>query len=244
MKRIRTYRILIVWGLLSAALAFGYASYCINKKGEFLPIFLSSGSGGAVVTTSAIPGITVPVRGALASTTPIETDQFTGTVTWSPNDTLFAPKTVYSAFIVLVPKAGYTFEGVPANFFTVPGSTTTNDADSGAVVARFPETGAASDIEVSFTGATQTGGVSGTADSTGLALTFDKDPVTLTADNIYLTGATKGVLSGSGNTRHIAISNLTVLNGDLRSQLRSQARAGMRSQDHRRPRLYIESRFP
>ena len=53
---------------------------------------------------------------------------------------------------------------------------------------------------VTFESAVQTGGTSGTADSTGLTLTFSVDPTTLTADNITVTGATKGALSGSGTT--------------------------------------------
>lgn len=60
---------------------------------------------------------------------------------------------------------------------------------------------------------TQTGGTSGTADSTGLTLTFDVDPTTLSADNITVTGATKGALTGTATTRSLAISNITVANG-------------------------------
>ena len=67
---------------------------------------------------------------------------------------------------------------------------------------------------VTFESAVQTGGTSGTADSTGLTLTFSVDPTTLTADNITVTGATKGALSGSGLTRTLAISNITVGNGE------------------------------
>lgn len=67
---------------------------------------------------------------------------------------------------------------------------------------------------VTFESAVQTGGTSGTANSTGLTLTFSVDPTTLTADNITVTGATKGALSGSGTTRTLAISNITVGNGE------------------------------
>lgn len=67
--------------------------------------------------------------------------------------------------------------------------------------------------DVVFLSAVQTGGTSLTADSTGLTLTFDVDPSTLTADHITVTGATKGALSGSGTTRSLAISNLTVADG-------------------------------
>ncbi|MFH0975591.1 MAG: hypothetical protein V1874_07380 [Spirochaetota bacterium] len=75
-------------------------------------------------------------------------------------------------------------------------------------------TGGVTNINVTFLSATQTGGTSGTADSTGLVLEFDADPATMTADNIGLTGAVKeGILSGSGTMRSLAISNIGVANG-------------------------------
>ena len=67
---------------------------------------------------------------------------------------------------------------------------------------------------VTFVSAEQIGGTEGTADSTGLTLTFSADPTTLTVDNITVTGATKGTLSGSGTTRTLAISGITVGNGE------------------------------
>jgi hypothetical protein len=67
---------------------------------------------------------------------------------------------------------------------------------------------------VTFESAEQTGGTSGTADSTGLTLTFDVDPTTLAASDITVTGATKGALSGTGLTRTLAISDITVGNGE------------------------------
>ena len=66
---------------------------------------------------------------------------------------------------------------------------------------------------VTFQSAVQTGGTSGTADSTGLTLSFDVDPTSLAASDITVTGATKGTLSGSGPTRTLAISGITVGNG-------------------------------
>ncbi len=66
---------------------------------------------------------------------------------------------------------------------------------------------------VNFISAAQTGGSSGTADSTALTLTFDADPATLTVDNISVYGATKVALTGSGTTRSLSITNITVING-------------------------------
>lgn len=71
----------------------------------------------------------------------IETSQYTGTITWSPNDTTFNYETVYTAAINLTPKLGYKLEGVTENFFEVVGAeTTTNDTDSGVVTSEFPIT--------------------------------------------------------------------------------------------------------
>jgi len=53
-------------------------------------------------------------------------------------------------------------------------------------------------------------GSANTQDTDILTLIFDKDPTTLTAADITITGATKGTLSGSGNTRTLAISGITV----------------------------------
>ncbi len=67
---------------------------------------------------------------------------------------------------------------------------------------------------VTFESAVQTGGATGSSDSTGLTLTFDVDPTTLTADDITVTGATKGALSGTGTTRSLAISAITIGDGE------------------------------
>ncbi len=67
---------------------------------------------------------------------------------------------------------------------------------------------------VTFEGVEQFGGTSGTTDTMGLTLTFSVDPTTLAASDITVTGATKGVLSGSGTTRTLAISNITVEDGE------------------------------
>jgi hypothetical protein len=168
-----------------------------------------------VVTITAIPGVVVPVRGDVPATVITETDEYTGTVTWSPADNPFAAVTVYTGTITLTAKTGYTFTDVTENFFTVAGATmVTNAVDSGIVTAVFPATGAEDDIDVVFQSTEQIGGSSGTADSTSLILTFSADPTTLNAENITVTGATKGALSGAGTMRSLGISNITVSNGE------------------------------
>lgn len=57
-------------------------------------------------------------------------------------------------------------------------------------------------------------GVSGAATTTKLTLIFDKDPATLAAANITVTGATKGLLTGTGTTRMLAISAISIDNGE------------------------------
>ncbi|MCE5253655.1 MAG: IPT/TIG domain-containing protein [Actinomycetia bacterium] len=95
---------------------------------------------GNTITIAAISGVTVPVTGATPVRVITETDQYTGAVTWNPNDALFKAATTYTATITLTPKSGYTLQGVPANFFTVAGASATNLANSGVVTAVFPAT--------------------------------------------------------------------------------------------------------
>ena len=169
----------------------------------------------SLVTLSAISGVVLPVYDAIPVSTIAETAQYTGIVTWSPGDNPFAATTIYTATITLTAKSGFTMTGIPAGFFTVAGATSvSNSADSGTVTAVFPVTGSPSDINVAFQSVVQTGGASGTATTTALTLTFDIDPTALTVDDITVTGATKGALSGSGTTRTLSISNISVANGE------------------------------
>lgn len=106
-------------------------------------IIVGCGGGGGgedvdtVINISAITGVSTPVVGATPVTTITETDQYTGTVSWSPSDATFGYK-VYTATITLTAKSGYTLTGVSEDFFTVTGTTDTNPADSGVVTAIFP----------------------------------------------------------------------------------------------------------
>ena len=67
--------------------------------------------------------------------------------------------------------------------------------------------------EIAFSGLTANG-TSGTTDTDTLTLTFDEDPTGLAASDVTVTGATKGALSGTGTTRTLAISSITVANGE------------------------------
>ena len=95
----------------------------------------------AVISISALPGVTAPVTGATPVTTITATAEYSGSVTWLPVvATTFLPGTVYTATITLTEVAGYTLTGVTANFFTVAGASATNPVDSGVITAVFPAT--------------------------------------------------------------------------------------------------------
>src|SRR6056297_1960961 len=95
-----------------------------------------------VVTITEITGVTAPAAGESPVTKITEMDQYTGTVSWLPDDDSFAAETKYTATITLTAKSGYTLSGVTENFFTVDGADpVTHDADSGVVAAEFPATG-------------------------------------------------------------------------------------------------------
>jgi len=90
------------------------------------------------ISIKEIGGVTAPVIGAKPVTDVTPTEQYRGTVTWSPNHALFDAVTVYTATITLTARTGYTLQGVPANFFSVAGATATNAANSGVITAVFP----------------------------------------------------------------------------------------------------------
>ena len=94
-----------------------------------------------VITTAAITGVTVPVKGAAPVTAIPGTPTYTAAISWSPAATSFAAGIVYTATITITPTAGYTLTGVSANFFTVAGAASvTNTTGSGIVTAVFPKT--------------------------------------------------------------------------------------------------------
>jgi len=66
---------------------------------------------------------------------------------------------------------------------------------------------------VIWTGLTANG-TSNATTTTELTLTFDIGPMMLTADDITVTGAVKGALTGTGTTRTLSILNITVANGE------------------------------
>jgi outer membrane protein OmpA-like peptidoglycan-associated protein len=97
------------------------------------------------VTPAGISGVTAPVKDA----TPVEIvalgNGYTGTISWASSSGAlvgnFLPATVYTATVTLTARAGYTFNTITQNFFTVESATATNPAGSGVVTAIFPATG-------------------------------------------------------------------------------------------------------
>jgi hypothetical protein len=110
-----------------------------NAAGSGVVEAVFPGTGSAPVSSSAI-GLAAPKAGEAPVALIVDTAQFSGTVVWAPADAAFGYSTVYKATITLAAKAGYTFAGIPANYFTVAGATATNAAGSGIVEAVFPGT--------------------------------------------------------------------------------------------------------
>ena len=155
------------------------------------------------VNIKAIGGVTAPVVNVAPVTTITETEQYSGTISWTPADAAFRNGTVYTAAITLMPKAGFTLAGVTANFFTVAGAASvTNAANSGVITAEFPVTGAAT-VNIAAIG-----GV--TAPVAGAT------PATIVAETAQYTGTvawTPAVASFGNGTVYTAIITLTSKTG-------------------------------
>jgi len=131
----------------------------------------NSGRGGggpptitSTITMSAITGLTAPAAGETPVAAIDECLQYRGTVAWTgatllPNGN-FNQNTSYTAIVTIIPKTGYTLQGITENFFTVDGSTgVVNDADSGIVTVTFADTDAftAQGIQITLVGFTDEG---------------------------------------------------------------------------------------
>ena len=124
----------------------------------FIVLFLAGCGDSAnttestVINIATIGGVTVPVTGTIPVTAITQTAQYTGTVAWNDSPAVFAAETSYTATITLTAQAGYTLEGVTANFFTVAGATlVSNAAHSGIITAVFPATDTDVPIDVNQT---------------------------------------------------------------------------------------------
>jgi len=121
----------------------GAAAQNSAGSGVITAIFpaLSPIAAATTINISEIAGVTPPAPEAAPVTAITETEQYTGTIIWTPADDPFIEGQQYTATITLVPKEGYTLEGISENYFTVPGATATNAAGSGVITAVFPQEG-------------------------------------------------------------------------------------------------------
>jgi len=167
------------------------------------------------INIASIQGVTIPAIGGVPVTTITENAQYGGIVTWNGNPSIFAGSNVYTATIILMPKPGYTLHGVEANFFTVAGAASVdNAADSGIVTAVFHET---SKINVSISinapvkGATPTTTASNNAENAG---NFTIGPVTWSpSHNPFLGGmvyAASVTLTANSGYTFTGLSSATV----------------------------------
>jgi hypothetical protein len=159
--------------------------------GTVTAVFPQTGADPAtVINIAAITGVTAPTTGVAPVTTITETEQYTGTVTWNGNPSTFAASTDYTATITLTAKAGFTLQGVGANFFTVVGATATNLVNSGTVTAKFPQTAATistaaiAGVTVPVPGATPVTTITETEQYTG-TVAWNGSPATFAEGTVY-----------------------------------------------------------
>gem|GEM_PF-5138711 len=142
------------------------------------------------------PLVTAPVKGQTPSTTSINTIQYSGTVTWSPDDAVFEGGKVYTATLTLTDNSEFTFVGVAANSFAYTGTTSvSNLANSGTVSIVFPATAAKVLNSITINDApnktTYSSGDSFDPDGLSLILHYDDG----TTSNVTYSDATKSGFS-------------------------------------------------
>ncbi len=145
-----------------------------------------------------------------------------GAVTISgPNTAVTAKGATIADGFVFVPDIGGHRMGAPQGSLAVRGGATLTIGNRGIVSAlttNFEDcmingdgAGANAGTYTTYS-AVQTGGASGTADSTGIQITFGKDVTGLTVDSITVTddtgAVTAGTLSGSGKDWTLALSSV------------------------------------
>ncbi|MRN53984.1 S-layer homology domain-containing protein [Paenibacillus monticola] len=153
----------------------------------------------AVIGTTTISGVTVPVFGQVPVKTLADTTEYTATINWLPEAVMYAPSTAYTATITITPKAGYTLVGVGENSFTVAGALATNSVNSGFVTAVFPTTAAASNIAL-LTSIIGTVSAGGTANETITSIPYGTTLAALKAAITTSVNATFDVFDADGTT--------------------------------------------
>lgn len=129
-----------------------YVKVKVTGEGDYKGTVYSSAvevlSSPRTINIPEITGIEIPVAGNNPVRN-IHAEQYFATVAWTPNHTPFRARTSYTATISMIPRYGYTCEGVVEDFFTVEGATSTsNEEDSDIVEATFAQTGNLSLISI------------------------------------------------------------------------------------------------
>jgi len=182
-----------------------------NTNGTLNVVFPATGPDPVLtINMMTITGVIPPAAGAAPVSTITETAQYTGTVSWTPNDSLFNYGKEYTARITIMPKPGYKLEGVKANTFQLAGANSvTNAENSGVVTAVFPKT--ASSANLSFK-AQELRDPDGSGATVAILLNFDKHVFGFSDTCVTVTNGTGNVTVGeigsSGATGFIIIENV------------------------------------
>jgi hypothetical protein len=129
-------------GLLTAITNGAVTVFAVAQDGSGVSGQLEitiSGQVPDIVDYPTIAGVEMPAKWGSPDIRITETDQFTGTISWSPDDSPFGSSTSYTATITLTAKDGYTLTGIANNFFIVPGATTVSSVGH-IVTAQYPVT--------------------------------------------------------------------------------------------------------
>jgi hypothetical protein len=123
-----------------------------GKVSPYMGLSARPGSGGnlievpwqttPVTDTNLTYKISPPRIGASVPTAMVGSTQYNGTVTWSPDDSVFWAGSTYTARVILTANSGYTFNGVgPFSHTSLYGTTVTvisNTYDSVTIDIAFP----------------------------------------------------------------------------------------------------------
>ncbi len=175
--------------------------------------------------TSVTTNITAPTTGDQPVKT-LDTDKFTGTVTWSGNPTTFEPVTKYTATVTLVPKAGFGFsEGtvtVKVNS-TLDGKVTSKEFNKLVFTVAFPETSNKINVSETITFKGSTVDYDGTPKTLPVATSTDENKGSFTYTYVGV-GATEYELSteppkNAGTYEVTAIYNSSLTTGTKKVEM-------------------------
>ena len=206
---------------LTAATINGNGATISNNTGDRVTIsFQFPATEPTPITTAAIH-VTAPVTGATRSTVATGTGNFTrSAVTWSPNHTVFAASTVYTASVTLTANAGFTFSGLNTATINGNAATITNNTGSNVTLSfQFPQTAApaltpittvAVNVTAPVTGAVPNTTATGTGDFTGSTVAWSPNHTVFAASTVYT--ASVALTANSGFT--FSELNTATINGN------------------------------